>query len=123
MIDKKLARVDASALQKDGDTMRFVYTDPFGQQSQGLLLRWRGRVRAYRNLCPHWSVELDHEGKFFDDTGKLLLCHHHGARFDPETGECVFGPSEGMCLEVFDVQPEEDGVHVQILRRVRLLFG
>ena len=124
MWGRELAEIDASALTDEGDTLAFDYTGPLGQPAQGVLLRWRGQLRAYRNLCPHWSVAFDHQGKFFDDAGHELMCHVHGATFDPATGRCTFGPPQGASLEAFDVEPIEGqpGV-VKILRRSGLSLG
>ena len=55
---------------------------------------------AYRNACPHQGVWLNiGAGKFFDDTGALLQCGRHGAKFTVETGSCLSGACEGAQLE------------------------
>jgi nitrite reductase/ring-hydroxylating ferredoxin subunit len=37
--------------------------------------------------------------KFLDQTGELLICSTHGARFRVRDGACVKGPCEGASLE------------------------
>ena len=86
----------------------FEYADPFGQPARGFVVMWKGELRAYRNLCPHWGVPMDHAGELFDETGTEIMCHVHGASFDPETGRCTHGPPEGSKLETFDVQEIKD---------------
>jgi nitrite reductase/ring-hydroxylating ferredoxin subunit len=55
---------------------------------------------AYRNACPHQGVWLNiGAGKFFDETGSLLQCGRHGAKFTVETGACLSGVCEGAQLE------------------------
>ena len=123
MLDKTLTTIDISGLTGERDLQAFDYTDPFGQPATGFVVRWKGELVAYRNLCPHWAVPIDHEGSFFDETGRLLMCHHHGARFDPGSGECTFGPPHGQRLEGFDVVVLEDGVHAEIRRRSGLILS
>jgi len=60
---------------------------------QGFLLCFQGELRAWRNHCPHAGSPLDWiPGQFFSDDGKQLVCHTHGARFQPLSGECLSGP-------------------------------
>ncbi|MGO9392154.1 Rieske (2Fe-2S) protein [Rhodoblastus sp.] len=60
----------------------------------------KGEYHAYRNACPHQGVWLNiGAGKFFDETGELLQCGRHGAKFAVETGTCLSGECEGAQLE------------------------
>src|SRR5271166_663768 len=60
----------------------------------------KGEFYAYRNACPHQGVWLNiGAGKFFDETGALLQCGRHGAKFTIETGACLSGECEGAQLE------------------------
>lgn len=48
---------------------------------------------AYRNHCPHIGSPLDWlPNQFFSNDGETLLCHTHGALFEPATGACISGP-------------------------------
>ena len=39
-------------------------------------------------------MEMDWQpDRFFDDTGRWLLCGTHGAVYQPDTGECAAGPA------------------------------
>lgn len=68
-----------------------------------------GRLVAYANLCRHLAVPLDlHDGNVMDDHGGKLVCHRHGAIFEPATGECIAGPCEGQSLYPFSVETEGD---------------
>ncbi len=59
-----------------------------------------GDFFAYRNACPHQRVWLNiGDGKFFDQSGALLRCGRHGAKFEVETGKCLSGACEGAELE------------------------
>jgi nitrite reductase/ring-hydroxylating ferredoxin subunit len=60
----------------------------------------KGAFHAYRNACPHQGVWLNiGSGKFLDETGALLQCGRHGAKFTIETGKCLSGACEGAQLE------------------------
>lgn len=122
MIALALAEINISGLLKDRDTLHFTYTDPFGLESQGFIFRWKGQLYAYRNLCPHWSVPMDHQGSCFEPVGPRLMCYAHGARFDPTTGQGISGPAHGASLERFVIEPTDDPAIVRIIRRPRL-FG
>jgi nitrite reductase/ring-hydroxylating ferredoxin subunit len=35
---------------------------------------------------------------YFSGDGHSLMCHAHGARFDPLSGQCTLGPCQGQAL-------------------------
>lgn len=75
-----------------------------------ILLRRGGDVFAYVNRCPHNGTPLEtFPDKFLDQTGEILICSTHGARFRVKDGFCVKGPCEGSSLESCPVQVT-DGV-------------
>lgn len=117
----ELATIDIEGVE-EGDSRCFVYTDPFGNAAHGFVIRVDGELHAYRNLCPHWAVALDHQEQFFDESGGELMCHMHGATFDPKTGACTFGPPEGSSLEKFGLEevPGEPGKR-RVLRRAGIV--
>jgi len=72
-------------------------------------IRYRGRPYAYLNRCSHVAMEIDgRTGRVFDDSGRWLLCHVHGAAFDPPTGSCAGGPCRGGLVSI--QLSESDGV-------------
>ena len=114
----ELAHVDVSSLDEHGAARRFDYVDEFGREAVGVLINWRGELLAYRNRCPHWGTELDGgSGEFFDASGHVLMCQMHGARFEPDTGECRIGPCEGQSLEPLSVERDEGASHASIKKR------
>lgn len=63
------------------------------------VIKRAGALYAYRNACPHIGSPLDWvPDRFFDVTGRYLLCGTHGALFRPEDGYCVSGPCAGKRL-------------------------
>ncbi|GAA6141773.1 Rieske 2Fe-2S domain-containing protein [Hydrogenophaga sp. 5NK40-0174] len=72
-----------------------------GQTCRAFAIRYEGKVYAYLNRCSHVAMELDWQpDRFFDDTGKWLLCATHGARYRPDSGECTGGPCRGGLVQI-----------------------
>lgn len=72
-----------------------------GQSCRAFAVRYHGRVVAYLNRCSHVAMELDwRPNRFFDDTGRWLLCSTHGASYEPSSGACVGGPCRGGLIAV-----------------------
>ncbi len=71
---------------------------PFMVRYQGLAcrafaIRFQGQVHAYLNRCGHVAMEMDWQpDRFFDPTGRWLVCATHGALYAPDTGLCQAGP-------------------------------
>jgi len=77
-----------------------------------LMLFRRGEVLlAYENVCPHQGMNLNWapDRFMFSDDG-LLICAHHGACFDLDTGECTQGPCKGLRLKPVAVSLRDDQV-------------
>ena len=57
------------------------------------VLKRNGKIFAYRNHCPHTGANLNWQPDTFMDYDDLYIqCAIHGARFEVETGLCVWGP-------------------------------
>ncbi len=80
-----------------------------GQTCRGFAVRFRGEVHGYLNRCTHVAMELDWQpNRFFDDSGRWLLCGTHGAVYEPATGRCAGGPCRGGLVKIG--MSERDGV-------------
>ena len=98
---------DASRLREGGAIKFEVVRD--GIRREAFAVRYRGTLYAYVNTCRHQSLPLDFgDAHFFDDEYDAIVCCQHGARYRPETGECVEGPCVGGRLTPVDVE-ERDG--------------
>lgn len=72
-----------------------------GQTCRAFAVRWQGAPHAYLNRCTHVAMEMDYqEGRFFDDSGRWLLCATHGAAYEPDTGACAGGPCRGGLVRI-----------------------
>ncbi len=101
--DVRLCRVEELA---NGQARGF---DPLqsGKDSVFALL-FEGRVRVYRNSCPHLDVRMEYrKDRFLSANGQFIVCYAHGAQFSPDTGECVYGPCLGQKLEALPWCVEE----------------
>ena len=93
----------------EGQAVRFTLTLD-GVSRDGFVLRWRGTLRAYVNTCRHLSLPLDAgSSRFLDADGEALVCVHHGARYRPDTGECIAGPCRGARLTRLALERRADG--------------
>jgi len=79
---------------------------------QGFLTCFQGQLRAWRNNCPHAGSPLDwNPGQFFTEEGNMLICHTHGALFDPLSGDCLSGPC-ARALFPLELREEDDCIFV-----------
>lgn len=95
-------------LQEGGRAVPFdvVYA---GQTCRAFAVRFEGQVQAYLNRCTHVAMEMDFQpDRFFDASGRWLLCATHGATYAPDSGECVGGPCRGGLVKI--TLSEVDGV-------------
>lgn len=80
-----------------------------GQTCRAFAIRYQGEAHAYLNRCAHVAMEMDWQpGRFFDDSGRWLICASHGAIYEPTTGACRGGPCRGGLIKIGLV--ERDGV-------------
>ncbi len=80
-----------------------------GQTCRAFAIRYQGQVYAYLNRCTHVAMEMDYQpDRFFDATGRWLMCATHGASYQPDTGACHGGPCRGGLVKI-DLS-EQDGV-------------
>lgn len=96
----EIALCDARDLVEGGAAVPFDVVFA-GQACRAFAIRYQGRAHAYLNRCSHVAMELDWQpNRFFDDTGRWLLCGSHGAVYQPDTGACAGGPCRGGLVKV-----------------------
>lgn len=72
-----------------------------GQTCRAFAIRYEGQAHAYLNRCTHVAMELDWQpNRFFDASGRWLLCASHGAAYRPDTGQCAGGPCDGGLVKI-----------------------
>lgn len=79
------------------------------------LVHHHGQLRAWRNWCPHWGVELNLlPDAFFDKAQRYLICTNHGALFEPDSGHCIEGPCGGDNLISLPLTLIDGQLHVTL---------
>ncbi|WP_445115343.1 Rieske (2Fe-2S) protein [Acinetobacter sp. WZC-1] len=72
---------------------------PFRPEISIVVIHRDGQYFGYENVCPHFSVQLDYrEGEFSIYNNEVIMCAHHSALFNIQTGECIDGPCKGQHL-------------------------
>lgn len=107
-------RVEKAALLPEGHTEVFPIPDAkYGEN--GFVINFQGKILAFKNECPHWSVDLDLGGEdFFDQELQRIYCKNHGALFVLPSGECETGPCLGRSLVQYEARVDGEDVVVSI---------
>ena len=70
-----------------------------GRETECFVVNYDGQYFAYINRCAHVPMTMDWiDNQFLTEDGRYILCATHGAAFEPDTGECIFGPPCGKFL-------------------------
>ena len=94
-------------LAERGDAVPFdlLYA---GASCRAFAIRFEGRAQAYLNRCAHVAMEMDFQpNRFFDESGRWLICATHGAVYEPASGACRGGPCRGGLVRI--ALSEQDG--------------
>ncbi len=60
---------------------------------------------GYENHCPHTGVNLNWQPDIFMDfDNNYIQCSVHGARFNVESGLCVWGPCVNQSLKKIEIE-------------------
>ena len=87
-----------------------------GENGEGvtwpIIISRKGQVfYGYENSCPHQGLGLNRGGnEFMDDEGNFIVCRHHGAQFDLDSGHCFSGPCQGKALTTIKVVVDDGDV-------------
>lgn len=80
------------------------------------LLKRNGEIFAYKNHCPHTGASLNWQPDIFMDFDNLYIqCAIHGARFEVETGLCVWGPCVRQSLIKIDFSIQNNNIYLKNL--------
>lgn len=72
------------------------------------VVRKGDRLHGYLNLCPHYSMPLNHQpNMFMSRDGTRIMCRQHLALFRVEDGTCLDGACDGRALDPVPVRLEQ----------------
>ncbi len=92
-----------------------------GKRYYLMLFRHADTVLGYHNVCPHQGRNLSYApDRFLFDPQGRLVCPHHGALFEVDSGSCVQGPCQGAALRKIDLRVQAGQV---VLADEHLLAG
>jgi nitrite reductase/ring-hydroxylating ferredoxin subunit len=101
---------------RSGDVLGPLDSIPDGQAKEFVLGRGRGAFRmfvvrrgadvyGYLNICPHFSLPLNHRpDDFMSADGQRIRCTRHFALFQIENGLCDAGACETLFLDAVPVK-------------------
>jgi nitrite reductase/ring-hydroxylating ferredoxin subunit len=102
----------------DNDARGFLLKKAGGENGEGtpwpiMISRKGSNYFGFENACPHQGKPLDGGGgELMDDEGNFIVCRHHGAQFDLDTGHCFSGPCQGGALTPIKVVVDDGDVCV-----------
>lgn len=96
-------RLGALETVQDGAAKEYVFG--VGLSRFRMFVVRRGpRVFGYLNICPHYSLPLNHrQDEFLTRDGDRIMCRQHLALFAIEDGRGLEGACEGRGLDVVPV--------------------
>lgn len=98
MADTELVVIARVGEIAPGHTKKFMLLVD-GRETECFAVNYEGYLSAYINRCRHVPMTMDWiENQFLTEDGRYILCATHGAAFEPDSGECVFGPPCGKFL-------------------------
>lgn len=100
----------------DNDARSFVLKKAGGADGEGvawpiIISRKGSNYYGFENACPHQGQQLGAGGaEVMDDEGNFLVCRHHGAQFDIDSGQCFSGPCQGKALTTIAIVVDDGDV-------------
>jgi len=93
-----------------GTTKKFIRLVN-GRETECFIVNYKGQLFAYVNSCRHVPMSMDWvENQLLNEDGRYILCATHGAAYEPDTGECIFGPPCGQFLARVPLEIVRDDV-------------
>lgn len=105
MTDEVLCRLDDIG---EGEARAFGPFD--GSRRKAFVVRKNGRLHAWWDSCPHYDSPMAwRTNAYLNAARDRIVCAAHGAEFEIDTGECVFGAALGQRLTPASIQARPDG--------------
>lgn len=96
----------------DGGAREFSFGNGLNTWRMFVLRRGEA-LYGYLNLCPHYSLPLNHsDNEFMSRDGSRIMCRQHLALFRVEDGACLDGACDGRSLDLVPLRIENGQVLV-----------
>ncbi len=83
---------------RPGHTKKFFLVID-GREEECFVVNHGGSFFAYINRCCHIPISLDWvENQLMTEDRRYIQCATHGAQYEPDTGECIWGTPCGKFL-------------------------
>jgi nitrite reductase/ring-hydroxylating ferredoxin subunit len=92
----------------DGQGREYVF-GPAHDLFRMFVVRRGAAVFGYLNICPHFSLPLNHRANQFTTRDGEILCSMHFALFRIDDGVCIEGACPGRSLDPVPVELAPDG--------------
>lgn len=94
----------------------FSLTDTDDESQQDFFIVNRGNEYfAYQNTCPHTGANLNWQPDVYLDFDNFYIqCAIHAARFEVETGLCVWGPCVNRSLIKVPIKIENQKIYLSL---------
>lgn len=84
------------------------------QETEIFITKRNNQLFAYKNHCPHTGASLNWlPDAFMDRNAEYIQCAIHGAKFEIETGSCIWGPCASQYLIKIAITIESGNVYTQ----------
>ena len=97
---------------QEGETKGFSINNNPDKQDI-FVVKKNEQLFAYKNSCPHTGATLNWQPDIFMDYDNIYIqCSIHGARFEIETGLCVWGPCVNQKLRALKINIVENKIYL-----------
>ncbi len=96
------------------DSRGFVISE-FSPERNIFIVRNYDVVVAYENSCPHNFAPLDWAPDvFLSDDKEFIQCASHGALFEIDNGQCIYGPCIGQSLTTVNISIDDGVIYADL---------
>ncbi len=77
------------------------------------IIHRNGQYYGYKNICPHTGASLNWQPNVFMDFDNFYIqCAIHAARFEVESGLCVWGPCVNQSLQKINLRINDNNIYL-----------
>ncbi len=96
------------------DSREFVISE-FSPERNIFIVRNYEITAAFENSCPHNLGPLNWaENVFLNQEEDYIQCVNHGALFEIDNGQCIYGPCEGQSLTPIQIKIDDGVVYADL---------